>query len=29
MDINLLFEAGMMACGRVLRVLPEKEIGSP
>ena len=29
MDINLLFEAGMMACGRVLRILPKKEIGSP
>lgn len=29
MDINLLFESGMMECGRVLRVLPEKEIGSP
>lgn len=29
MDINRLFKAGMKSCGRVLRVLPEKEIGSP
>lgn len=29
MDINLLFKAGDNACGRVLRLLPEKEIGSP
>ena len=29
MDINLLFEAGEMACGRVLSVLPEDKIKSP
>lgn len=29
MDINLLFEAGEMACGRVLRELPENDIKSP
>lgn len=29
MDITLLFKAGMRNCGRVLRVLPKKEIGSP
>ena len=29
MDINLLFEAGEMDCGRVLKVLPEKDIKSP
>lgn len=29
MDINLLFRAGERACGRVLRVLPKDEIGSP
>lgn len=29
MDINLLFRAGMKACGRVLNILPKKEIGSP
>ena len=29
MDINRLFKAGENACGRVLSVLPEKEIGSP
>ena len=29
MDINLLFKAGERACGRVLRVLPKDEIGSP
>ena len=29
MDINRLFKAGMSACGRVMQVLPEKEIGSP
>lgn len=29
MDINLLFENGMLSCGRVLRLLPEKDIGSP
>lgn len=29
MDINRLFKAGMKSCGRVLKVLPEKEIGSP
>lgn len=29
MDINLLFQAGMRACGRVLKVLPQDEIGSP
>ena len=26
MDINLLFRAGEMACGRVLSVLPEEKI---
>lgn len=29
MDINLLFKAGMKSCGRVLRVLPKDEIGTP
>ena len=29
MDINLLFRAGEMACGRVLSVLPEEKIKSP
>ena len=29
MDINRLFKAGNNTCGRVLRLLPEKEIGSP
>lgn len=29
MDINKLFQAAEFECGRVLRVLPEKEIGSP
>lgn len=29
MDINLLFRSGMRSCGRVLRVLPKDEIGSP
>lgn len=29
MDISLLYTAGMRACGRVLKVLPQKEIGSP
>lgn len=29
MDINLLFRAGERACGRVMRVLPKDEIGSP
>ena len=29
MDINRLFKAGQTACGRVMQVLPEKEIGSP
>ena len=29
MDINRLFKAGDSVCGRVMRVLPEKEIGSP
>lgn len=29
MDINLLFRAGERQCGRVLRVLPREEIGSP
>lgn len=29
MDINRLFKAGMKSCGRVLKVLPEGEIGSP
>lgn len=29
MDINLLFRAAERKCGRVLRVLPQDEIGSP
>ena len=29
MDINKLFKSGMRACGRVLNVLPQDEIGSP
>lgn len=29
MDINLLFKEGMRQCGRVLKVLPQDEIGSP
>ena len=29
MNINLLFEAGMRTCGRVLKVLPKDDIGSP
>lgn len=29
MDINLLFKDGMRKCGRVLKVLPKDEIGSP
>lgn len=29
MDINLLFRAAERRCGRVLRVLPKEEIGSP
>ena len=29
MDINRLFKAGENACGRVMSILPEKEIGSP
>lgn len=29
MDINKLFRAGMRECGRVLKVLPQEEIGSP
>lgn len=29
MDINLLFKSATMSCGRVLNILPEKEIGSP
>ena len=29
MDINLLFKSAEMACGRVLKILPEDEIGSP
>lgn len=29
MDINRLFRAGMNACGRVMSVLPEKDIGTP
>lgn len=29
MDINKLFKAGDNACGRVMRLLPQKEIGSP
>lgn len=29
MNITLLYEAGMRACGRVLKVLPQDEIGSP
>ena len=29
MDINKLFKSGMRHCGRVLSVLPQKDIGSP
>ena len=29
MDINKLFQAAEFECGRVLKILPEKEIGSP
>lgn len=29
MDMSLLFAAGMKSCGRVLRILPQSEIGSP
>ena len=29
MDINKLFRSADMSCGRVLSILPEKEIGSP
>ena len=29
MDINLLFRSGMRECGRVLKVLPKDEIGTP
>ena len=29
MDINLLFKNAEMACGRVLKILPKDEIGSP
>ena len=29
MDINRLIREGMRNCGRVLKVLPEEEIGSP
>ena len=29
MDINLLFKNAEMSCGRVLKILPEDEIGSP
>ena len=29
MDINSLFEFGMIKCGRVLKILPESEIESP
>ena len=29
MDINLLFKNAEMVCGRVLKILPENEIGSP
>lgn len=29
MDVSMLYTAGMRACGRVLKVLPQSEIGSP
>lgn len=29
MDVQTLFSAGMRTCGRVLKVLPQEEIGSP
>lgn len=29
MNVQLLFNAGMRTCGRVLKVLPESDIGSP